>query len=89
MMVSWPVIPAVCAGATAAILANTISFVMIGKVNERSPESSKISYLWWGTDVRIRFKQLYPGNKLVFLLDCCVVVMALCFVLLVKFWVFN
>jgi hypothetical protein len=87
--ISWSVIFAGCIGASAAVLANMISFMMIGKINERLPESERISYFWWGTEVRKRFKQLYPGNRLVFLLDSCVVMMILCFLFLIRFWVFS
>ena len=87
--ISLPVILAVCFMATAAVLANMISFIMIGKINTLLPESERISYLWWGTGVRKQFKQLYPGNKLVFLLDSCLVMMILCFLFLVRFWVFS
>ena len=73
---------------SAAVLANIISFVMIGKINARLPEDQRVSYLWWGTEVRKTFKRLYPGDKFVLLLDGCVVVMIVCFVCLVKFWVF-
>ena len=66
-----------------------ISFVMIGKINILLPEHERISYLWWGTEVRKRFKQLYPKNKLVFLLDSCLAMMILCFIALVRFWVFG
>ncbi len=74
---------------TAAVLANMISLIMIGKINTRLPESERMSYLGGGTDVRRRFKQFYPGDKLVFLLDSCVVIMILCFLFLVKFWAFT
>ena len=87
--ISPSVIIAVCLCASAAVLANMISFAMIGKVDERVPEGQRISYFWWGTEVRKRFKQLYPGNRLVFLLDSCVVMMALCFIFLIRFWVFG
>ncbi len=86
--ISLPVIFAACLMATAAVLANTISFIMIGKINTLLPERDRVSYFWWGTEVRKRFKQLYPGNKLVFALDSCVVMMILCFTFLVRFWVF-
>ena len=66
-----------------------ISLMMIGKINERLPENERISYFWWGTEVRKRFKQLYPGNRLVLLLDSCVVMMILSFILLIRFWVFS
>jgi hypothetical protein len=87
--ISLPVLLAVCLGVSAAILANMISFIMIGKINVRRPEHERISYLWWGTGVRKQFKQLYPGNKLVLLLDACLVLMILSFVCLVRFWVFG
>jgi hypothetical protein len=54
-----------------AIFANMISFMMIGKINERVPENERISYFWWGTEVRKRFKRLYPDSKLTLLLDLC------------------
>lgn len=87
--ISWPIVVAACLGTTAIVLANMISFVMIGKINLRVPENERISYLWWGTEVRKRFKQLYPGNKLILLLDSCFVMMVLCFILLIRFWVFS
>jgi hypothetical protein len=79
----------VCLMATAAILVNMIYFVMIGKINAMLPENERISYFWWGTQVRKRFKQLCPGNKIVLLLDSCVVLMILCFILTIRFWVFS
>jgi hypothetical protein len=87
--ISWPVIIAGSLGASATIFANVISFVMIGKINERVPESRRISYVWWGTDVRTRFRQLYPENRLVLLLDSCVAMTVLCFIVLMRFWVFG
>lgn len=89
LRVSWWVIVAGCLGASSAVLANMISLMMIGKINERLPENERISYFWWGTEVRKRFKQLYPGNRLVLLLDSCVVMMILSFILLIRFWVFS
>ena len=87
--ISMPAVIIGSIGASAAVLANMVSFIMIGKINERSPENARISYLWWGTDVRKRFKRLYSGNRLVLLLDSSVVLMFLCFVLLIRFWVFG
>jgi len=86
MQLKWLVI---CAGTSAAVLLNMIYYIMIGKVNERLPESERFSYLWWGTEVRRRFKELYPGHRLVFLLDSCLVVMIVSFILLVKYWVLS
>jgi hypothetical protein len=76
-------------GGSFAIFANLISFVMIGKINERVPESERISYFWWGTEVRKRFKRLYPDSKLTLLLDLCLVLMVVCFALLLRVWVFS
>jgi len=72
-----------------AVLANFISFVMIGKINERVSEKERISYIYWGTEVRRRFKQLYPDNKLTFLLDSCMVLLIVSFLLVIRFWVFG
>jgi len=76
-------------GGSFAIFANFISFMMIGKINERVPGGERISYFWWGTEVRKKFKRLYPESKLTVLLDLCVILMALFFLLLVRFWVFG
>jgi hypothetical protein len=84
-VITFPILDiiVVCLGASFAIFANMLSFIMIGKINERVPENERISYLWWGTEVRKKFKQIYPDNRLVLLLDSCVVLMVLLFVLLV------
>ena len=50
---------------------------------------SRISYFWWGTEVRKTHRQLYPANRLVFLLDPCIILMVLCFLFLARFWVFG
>ena len=72
-----------------AIFANMISFAMIGKINERVPERQRVSHFWWGTEVRKRFKELYPESRLALLLDLCVVLMVVCFLVLLRVWVFN
>jgi len=87
--IPMPAIIAVCLMTTAAVLVNMIYFVMIGKINTMLPARERISYFWWGTRVRKRFKQLYPGNKIVLLLDSCVVLMIVCFILVIRFWVFS
>ena len=73
--ISWSVICAGCLMASAAVVANMIFLIMIGKINERLSEGERISYFAGGTEVRKRFKQVYPGNRLVFLLDSSVVMM--------------
>jgi hypothetical protein len=76
-------------GGSFAIFANMISFAMIGRINERVPENERISYSWWGTEVRRRFEHLYPESKLTLLLDLCIVLIVVCFLVLLRFWVFN
>ncbi len=76
-------------GGSFAIFANMLSFIMIGKINERVPENERISYVWWGTEVRRRYKQLYPAGKLALPADLCLILMVLFFLLLIKFWVFG
>jgi uncharacterized membrane protein len=72
-----------------AIAANMLSFVMIGKINERVPEAERISYLRWGTEVRKRYKELYPTSKLPLLVNVCVVMMLVGSVFVIRFWVFG
>ena len=87
--ISLPVLIVGCLGGSFAILANMLYFVMIGKINERVPESERISYLWFGTEVRRKFKQIYPSSRLVLVLDSCVVLMALCSLFIIRYWVFG
>lgn len=87
--ISWPVIVAGVLGGVSALAANLISFSMIEKLNDRLPEGQRISYFWWGTNVRKRFRQLYPENNRVLALDTCLVVMLVSFVVVVRFWVFG
>jgi hypothetical protein len=87
--VSVLVIVAVCVGTSAAVSANMVSLIMVGKINERLPDDQRTSYLLWGTEVRQRFKQLYPGNRLLMALDCCVLLMIVSLIVVVKFWVFG
>lgn len=86
---SWPVVFAGFVGASSAILANMVSLVMIGKINERVRDEERISYISWGTEVRRKFKQPYPASRLHVLLDSCVVLMALSFIVLGRYWVFG
>ena len=80
IQISLPDLIAGCVMASGAVFANLISFAMIGKINERVPGNERISYLRWGTEVRRKFKQLYPGDRLVVLLDACIVLMVLGFI---------
>jgi hypothetical protein len=76
-------------GGSFAIFANMLSCIMIGKINERVPKNERISYFWWGTEVRKKYKQLYPAGKLVLLRDLFLILMVLCFLLLIRLWVFG
>jgi hypothetical protein len=76
-------------GGLFAIAANMLSFVMIGKINERVSEAERISYFWWGTEVRKRYKELFPASKLPLLVNICLVTLFVVFALVVKFWVFG
>jgi hypothetical protein len=78
-----------CLMGSFAVLGNMLYFMMIGKINERVPENERISYFWWGTGVRKRYKQLYPASKLALLADLCVILMVPCFLFLIRFWVFG
>jgi hypothetical protein len=87
--ISWPVIIAGCLGTSATVTVNMIYYVMIDKINEKLPESKKIPSFGVTSEVRTKFKNLYPGNKLVVLLDSCWVVIVLSGALIVRFWVFR
>jgi hypothetical protein len=71
-----------------AISASMISLVKIGRINERVPESERFSYFRWRTkrsEIRRKFKELYPESKLTLLLNLCVTLMVGCCVIAV--WV--
>ena len=88
-LVPLHVIIAGCFMGSFAVLCNMLSFMMIGKINARAPENERVSYFWWGTEVRKRYKKLYPQSKLALLADLCLMLMVLCFLLLIRFWVFG
>ncbi len=88
-LIPLSVIIAGCLMGSFAVLGNMLYFMMIGKINERVPENERVSYFWWGAEVRKRYKQLYPSTKLVLLADICLILMVPCFIFLVRFWVFG
>ena len=51
--------------------ANMLGIMMVGRVNERSPEGKRASYLWWTVDIRRRYKELYADGTLVFWQNVC------------------
>ena len=65
--------------ATFAICANTLALVIVGKVNEKLPESQRVSYIWWNAAILKRYRSLYPGGKLASLHKVCVIGMGVCF----------
>ena len=83
------VIVIVLLGGFFAIAANMLSFVMIGKINERVPEAERVSYFWWSTGVKKRYKELFPSSKIPLLVNVCVVMLLVVFALTVRFWVFG
>ena len=84
---SWPAVAAWFAGTIAAVSANFISLAMIGKINARVLEHERVSYVFWGWEVRSRFKRLFPDSKLILVLDASVILMIVSFCALVKLWV--
>jgi hypothetical protein len=72
-----------------SVFASLISLAMVGKFNEKVPEAERISYVWWDSSVRTKFKQLYPRSKLTFLLNLCRAMRVLCFLGILRFWVFS
>lgn len=86
--VPWGLIAPGCIAGCGAVVANMVYLTMIDKINEKSPESERISYFSGGVEVRRRFKELYPADKLIRVLDSCLLVTLLCCILGIKFWVF-
>jgi hypothetical protein len=80
---------AACACGAAAFAANLISISMINRINAYVPKPEPIDQYRWGSEVRQRFKQLFPGDKLIHWLDFSVIVMLLSFALVIRFWVFG
>lgn len=62
---------------------------MIEKLNSQLPEKEHISYVWWGTEVRRKFKALHPHNRMIVVLDGCYIIMVLCFLIGIRYWVFR
>jgi hypothetical protein len=78
----------VLVGGSAAVFANMIAFIMVGKVNEKSSEGDRVSYWTWDGSIRRKYKRLYPESKLVLAFDLTVIVMLLCFPVRLWQWVF-
>ena len=85
----WATFFVTCLGGAAAFTANFVCLLMIKKINARVPEHERISQWYWGSEVRGRFKQLFPGDRLSILLGSCIIAMVVAFVFIVRFWVFG
>jgi hypothetical protein len=66
-------------GAAFAISANLLSYFLIRGINEKVPQNERVSYLWWDSRIRSKYKELYPGSKLVFLLNLSAILMVASF----------
>jgi len=90
-MVSVPLAAIVTAviGGISGLTANLAALEMAGKINEKLPESKRMSEIWWDSTVRRKFKALYPGDRLVWWYDQFFPVGLLCFLVLLKVWVFR
>ena len=63
--------------ALCALLANTLMFIVIGKVNRRLGGEKKISYLRWSMrNVTQQYRRFYPEGKLIFFVYACGTLMA-------------
>ena len=74
---------AMAIGASAALLANMLSLIIVGQINQVLPENERMSYFWYDLRIRGRHRQLYPKSKLVSFLDICIFSMIVSFVLFV------
>lgn len=63
-----------------AIFANYVALIMVGKVNERVPETERISYISWSRDAVRRYRQLYPNGRLALLFRACEIAMVVGFI---------
>jgi hypothetical protein len=73
------ILVAVGIGASFAIMGNMLAYVIVGRINERVPESERVSYLKWDLRIRKKHREIYPDSKLVSLFDLCCILMVLSF----------
>jgi len=66
-----------------AITANMLALIMIGKINEKVEPDQRISYFFWGSGIKKRFRELYPGSWLLAALRGCELGLVLSFVVIV------
>ena len=91
---SLPVIIAVVIGSISGFTGNTLYLQMIDKINEYLPEKDQIPWIRvpWKTpsvkEIRRKYKMLYPDGGLVRLVDGCTALMVICFLVLLRYWVF-
>lgn len=86
--IPWQMVPIASVGAASTLTANLLSFKMIEKVNAALPEQQQISYFWWSTEVRQKYKQMYGRDAIVAVHDLCLIAMGVTFLLALRYWVF-
>jgi hypothetical protein len=74
---------AMAIGASVTLLANMLSLIRVGQINQVLPENERMSYFWYDLRIRKRHRQLYPKSKLVIFLDICIFSMIVSFVLFI------
>ncbi len=63
-----------------AVIGNMLALVMIGKINQKVPESERVGYFGWSSGIKKRYRLLYPDSKLIFAVRICEVSMIVCFI---------
>lgn len=72
-----PTLIAIAVCGLSGFAANMFYFEMIDKINERVSEKEQISWIWWGTEVRGKYRRLYPEGRLTRYADGCTVLMVI------------
>src|SRR5215471_3980570 len=90
---SLPVIIAMVILVISGFTGNMLYLHLIDKINEYLPERDQIPLIrvpWKPPvkNIRRRYKMLYPDGRLVRLFDCCTALMVICFLILLRYWVF-
>jgi hypothetical protein len=76
-------------GGISGLAASLAGLEMAGKVNKKVPESERVSEILWDPAVRKKFKDLYPGERLVWWYDQLFLIGPLVFLVLLEVWVFH
>ncbi len=76
---SLPELGLAVVGGLCALVANLTCLEMVDKVNERVPESERVSWFGWSSDIVRQYAQYYPGGRLALRLRIVEIGMAICF----------